>query len=73
MYDDSFSRNFNLCVKHFFNKENILIIGNLFSDIIPGHDMNIDSVLIEGSFGFDTSHNHPCDKISKLAQIYKFI
>jgi len=57
----------------FLNKENILIIGNLFSDIIPGHDMKIDSILIEGSFGFDTSHNHPCDKISKLAEIYKFI
>mgnify|MGYP001485028955 CR=1 FL=1 len=56
-----------------FNKENILIIGNLFSDIIPGHDMGIDSLLIEGSFGFDTSYNYSCDKISKLDEIYKFI
>ncbi len=55
------------------NKENILIIGNLFSDIMPGHDMGIDSLMIKGSFGFDTSYNYSCDKISKLEEIYKFI
>ena len=57
----------------FKKKENILIIGNLFSDIIPGNDLGIESVMIEGSFGFDTSYNYSCDKISKLEEIYKFI
>ena len=48
------------------DKDDILIIGNLFSDIIPANELNIDSLMIEGSFSFDMSQNYPCKKIPKL-------
>ena len=55
------------------DKVDILIIGNLFSDIIPADELNIDSLMIEGSFSFDMSQNHPCKKISKLKNILEFV
>lgn len=55
------------------DKDDILIIGNLFSDIIPANELNIDSFMIEGSFSFDMSQNYPCKKISKLKNILEFV
>ena len=51
----------------------ILVIGNLFSDILPANTLGIDSIMIKGSFGFDNSQNHSHNQISKLEEIYKFI
>ena len=55
------------------NKNDILIIGNLLSDIIPANELNIDTFMIEGSFSFDMSQNYPCKKILKLKNILEFI
>ena len=55
------------------DKVDILIIGNLFSDIIPANELNIDSLMIEGSFSFDMSQNYPCKKILKLKNILEFV
>lgn len=55
------------------DKDDILIIGNLFSDIIPANELNIDSFMIEGSFSFDMSQNYPCKKILKLKNILEFV
>ena len=55
------------------DKDDILIIGNLFSDIIPANELNIDSLMIEGSFNFDISQNYPCKKIPKLKNILEFV
>jgi len=55
------------------DKDDILIIGNLFSDIIPANELNIDSLMIEGSFSFDISQNYPCKKIPKLKNILEFV
>ena len=51
----------------------ILVVGNLFSDILPAHELGIDSIMIKGSFGFDNSQNFPCNKISKIEEIHNFI
>jgi FMN phosphatase YigB (HAD superfamily) len=53
--------------------EEILVIGNLFSDILPANTLGIESIMIKGSFGFDNSQNHSYNRISKLEEIYKFI
>jgi len=53
--------------------EKILVIGNLFSDILPANTLGIESIMIKGSFGFDNSQNHLYKQISKLEEIYKFI
>ena len=53
--------------------EEILVIGNLFSDILPANTLGIKSIMIKGSFGFDNSQNHSYNQISKLEEIYKFI
>ena len=55
------------------DKDDILIIGNLVSDIIPANELNIDSLMIEGSFSFDMSQNYPCKKIPKLKNILEFV
>ena len=55
------------------DKDDILIFGNLFSDIIPANELNIDSLMIEGSFSFDMSQNYPCKKIPKLKNILEFV
>ena len=53
--------------------EEILVIGNLFSDILPANTLGIESIMVKGSFGFDNSQNHSYNQISKLEEIYKFI
>jgi len=55
------------------NLNDVLVIGNLFSDILPANALGIDSIMIKGSFGFDNSQNHLINKISKLEEIFKFI
>lgn len=60
-------------LSEFTDIKNILIIGNLFSDIIPANDLNIDTLLIKGSFGFDISSNIQHTKIIELKEIYDFI
>ena len=67
MYQDIMSK-FEL-----IDKDDILIIGNLFSDIIPANELNIDSFMIKGSFSFDMSQNYPCKKILKLKNILEFV
>ena len=53
--------------------EKILVIGNLFSDILPANNLGIESIMIKGSFNFDNSQNHSINQISELEEIYKFI
>jgi len=55
------------------NLNDVLVVGNLFSDILPANALGIDSIMIKGSFGFDNSQNHLTNKISKLEEIFKFI
>lgn len=55
------------------NKKNVLVIGNLFSDIIPAKNLNLKPLMIEGSFGFDNSMDHPCTQINELKQILEFV
>ena len=55
------------------NKKNVLVIGNLFSDVIPAENLNLKSLMIEGSFGFDNSIYHPCTQISDLRQILELV
>lgn len=77
---NSFSDRYNVkkslyleILSEFTNIKNILVIGNLFSDIIPANDLNIETLLIKGSFGFDTSSNVQHTKIIELNEIYDFI
>ena len=53
--------------------KDVLVVGNLFSDILPANSLKIDSIMIKGSFGFDNSQNHSIKQISELDEIYKFI
>ena len=55
------------------NKKNVLVIGNLLSDIIPAENLNLKSLMIEGSFGFDNSTHYPCTQISDLRQILELV
>ena len=57
----------------FDSLEKILVVGNLFSDIIPANDLGIESIMIKGSFEFDISQSYSCQKIKNLEEIYKFI
>ena len=57
----------------FDSLEKILVVGNLFSDIIPANDLGIESIMIKGSFEFDISQSYSCQKIKNLKEIYKFI
>ena len=53
--------------------KDVLVVGNLFSDILPANSLGIDSIMIKGSFGFDNSQNHSINQISELEEIFKFI
>ena len=53
--------------------KDVLVVGNLFSDILPANNLGIESIMIKGSFGFDNSQNHLINQISKLEEIFKFI
>ena len=53
--------------------EKILVIGNLFSDIVPANELGIESIMIKGSFGFDISQLNSSQKIENLEEIYEFI
>ena len=53
--------------------KDVLVVGNLFSDILPADSLGIDSIMIKGSFGFDNSHNYSINQISELEEIFKFI
>ena len=53
--------------------KDVLVVGNLFSDILPANSLGINSIMIKGSFGFDNSQNHLINQISKLEEIFKFI
>jgi phosphoglycolate phosphatase-like HAD superfamily hydrolase len=55
------------------NKKNVLVIGNLLSDIIPAKNLNLKSLMIEGSFGFDNSMDYSCTQINELKQILEFV
>ena len=55
------------------DSKDILVIGNLFSDILPANSLGIDSIMIRGSFGFDNSQNHAINQISELEEIFEFI
>jgi phosphoglycolate phosphatase-like HAD superfamily hydrolase len=57
----------------FDSLEKILVVGNLFSDIIPANDLGIESIMIKGSFEFDISQSYSCQKIKNLEEIYKFV
>ena len=57
----------------FKNQKKILVIGNLFSDILSAKSLNMKYVMIKGSFNFDNSQNYECNKITELQEIYKFI
>ena len=57
----------------FKNQKGILVIGNLFSDILSAKSLNMKYVMIKGSFNFDNSQNYECNKITELQEIYKFI
>ena len=56
-----------------YQPEKILVIGNLFSDILPANTLGIESIMIKGSFGFDNSQSHWHNQISQLEEIYKFV
>jgi len=56
-----------------FNKKNVIVIGNLASDIIPAENLNLKSLMIKGSFGFDDHLCQTCDQIDKLKQILNFL
>jgi phosphoglycolate phosphatase-like HAD superfamily hydrolase len=53
--------------------KDVLVVGNLFSDILPANSLKIDSIMIKGSFGFDNSQNYSINQISELEEIFKFI
>jgi|TARA_B110000495_G_scaffold197791_1_gene208605 phosphoglycolate phosphatase-like HAD superfamily hydrolase len=53
--------------------KDVLVVGNLFSDILPANSLGIDSIMIKGSFGFDNSQNHLINQILELEEIFKFI
>ena len=57
----------------FDSLEKILVVGNLFSDIVPANDLGIESIMIKGSFEFDISQSYSCQKIKNLEEIYKFV
>ena len=55
---------------NFLKKINdVLVIGNLKSDIIPANELKIKSIMIKGSFRFDRSHQIICHKIKKFDEI----
>ena len=55
------------------DSKDVLVVGNLFSDILPANNLGIESIMIKGSFNFDNSQNHSINQISELEEIYKFI
>jgi len=55
---------------NFLKKINdVLVIGNLKTDIIPANELKIKSIMIKGSFRFDRSHQIICHKIKKFDEI----
>ena len=56
-----------------FDKKNVIVVGNLASDIIPAENLNLKSLMIKGSFGFDDHMCKTCVQISKLKQILDFL
>ena len=55
------------------DKKNVLVVGNLVSDIMPAENLNLKSLMIEGSFGFDNSMQNTGTQITELKQILGFI
>ena len=56
-----------------FDKKNVIVVGNLASDIIPAENLNLKSLIIEGSFGFDNHVCQTCNQINELKQILDFL
>jgi|APSaa5957512535_1039671.scaffolds.fasta_scaffold00449_30 FMN phosphatase YigB (HAD superfamily) len=56
-----------------FNEKNVIVIGNLASDMIPAANLNLRSFMIKGSFGFDNYKSQNCIQINELKQILDFI